>query len=114
MPAPPRDEAPPSMPVSDSPKPPTWNESGTASAQPPLVVDVDGSLVRSNLLWEGATQLLLRGPWHLIGMARALTRGRAALKAYVAERARLDLDTVPLEPSVVNMIHEALGAGREV
>lgn len=80
----------------------------------PLVVDVDGSLVRTNLLWEGLALLLLRRPRQLGGALLALVRGKAALKAYVAERTVLDLQTVPLEPSVVHLIQETMAAGRRV
>ena len=80
----------------------------------PLIVDLDGSLIRTNLLWEGLATLVLRQPGHLAGAVAALLRGRAPFKAYVANRARLDLETVPLEPSVMRLIQEAIEAGRRV
>jgi 4-hydroxybenzoate polyprenyltransferase/phosphoserine phosphatase len=86
----------------------------TPADRSPLVVDVDGSLVRTNLLWEGMARLLLRRPWQLGGAFSALLRGKAALKAYVANRATLDLETVPLEPSVVHLIQDTIAAGRPV
>src|SRR5690348_10805558 len=80
----------------------------------PLIVDVDGTLARTDLLWEGLTALVLRRPRHIPGMIKALWRGKASLKAYVAAQANVDLSAIPLEPSVVCLIHEAIAAGRHV
>jgi 4-hydroxybenzoate polyprenyltransferase/phosphoserine phosphatase len=88
--------------------------SATLPDRVPMVVDVDGTLVRTNLLWEGVTLILLRRPRQFGGALLELVRGKAALKAYVAERAVLDLRTVPLESSVVHLIQETMAAGRPV
>lgn len=86
----------------------------TLSDHAPLVVDVDGSLVRTNLLWEGLAMLLRRRPTQFGRAVIELVRGKAALKAYIAERAVLDLRTIPLEPSVVHLIQETMAAGHPV
>lgn len=80
----------------------------------PLIVDVDGTLVRSDLLWEGLVQLCVRRPLRVVGLVPALLRGRAAFKAYVAREAPLQLDAVPLEPAALELIERARAEGRPV
>lgn len=79
-----------------------------------MVAGVDGSLVRTNLLWEGLAVLLRRRPGQFAGSVVARLRGSAAPKAYVANRSTLDLGAVPLEPSVVTPIQATIAAGRPV
>lgn len=83
-------------------------------ARLPLVVDLDGSLLKTDLLWEGILTLVLRHPLALGGTVAALLKGKASLKEHVARRASPDLQTVPLEASVVTLIEAAHAAGRPV
>lgn len=81
--------------------------------EPPLIVDVDGSLVRTDLLWEGLVQLA-RQPARLPGLLRALLGGRAALKAFAARHASPVVATVPLAASVESLMEQACAEGRPV
>lgn len=80
----------------------------------PLVVDVDGTLLRADLLWEGLVGVAVRRPHRLLALPFVLRRGRAALKAAVAEMSRLDVDHIPLEPATMLLIEQARAAGRTV
>lgn len=80
----------------------------------PLVVDVDGTLVRSDLLWEGLVQVALRRPVRLRHLPAALLRGRAAFKATVAAASELDIEHVPLEPATLALIERARDDGQPV
>jgi 4-hydroxybenzoate polyprenyltransferase len=80
----------------------------------PLVVDVDGTLVRSDLLWEGLMQVALRRPARLRHLPAPLLRGRAAFKAAVAAASELDVDHVPLEPATLALIERARAEGQPV
>jgi len=86
----------------------------TSETAIPLVVDVDGTLLRTDLLWEGLIQAVLRRPGRLLALGRALLRGRAAFKAAVAEASALRVDDIPLEPSAVALIERARDAGRPI
>lgn len=48
---------------------------------PPLAVDLDGSLVRTDTLWETLFALLRNQPFALIAALFSLRHGRAAFKA---------------------------------
>jgi 4-hydroxybenzoate polyprenyltransferase len=80
----------------------------------PLVVDVDGTLVRSDLLWEGLVLVALRRPGRLLPLMPALLRGRAAFKAAVAAASELEVDHVPLEPATLDLIDQARADGQPV
>ena len=73
----------------------------------PLIVDVDGTLLRSDLLWEGLIFLLTRRPMRLAGAALALLKGRAAFKAYVASESEIGINDLPTDPVALELIEEA-------
>jgi 4-hydroxybenzoate polyprenyltransferase len=79
-----------------------------------LVVDLDGCLLRTDLLWEGLVDLAARRPARLLGALAALFHGRAALKCYVAHHAALKVESLPLEPAVVQLIRDAQADERAV
>jgi hypothetical protein len=56
----------------------------------PLVLDLDGTLLRTDLLVEGIITLLRRNILMLIPLVLWFFRGRAFLKRKVAERAARD------------------------
>lgn len=82
--------------------------------EPPLVVDVDGTLLRTDLLWEGLLTLAFRRPRALLGLLRVTWRGRAAMKAFVAREAGLEIATLPLAPAVSHLIGDARAANQQV
>ena len=91
---------------------------GEAPAEPPLVVDVDGSLIGGDLLIEGIARLLSVSPLSLFALpfrlAAAMVRGRAGLKRRIAEAVRLPPDTLAWNPAVLEEIAAAQAAGRSV
>ena len=81
---------------------------------PALVVDVDDSLVRGDLLWEQIASLLLRRPMLAPLLPLWLLGGRAAFKARLARAVPLDVESLPLRPSVLDLITSARRDGRRV
>ena len=59
-----------------------------SSESTPLVVDLDGTLIRSDLLVESAFAHLGHDPSRIFSLFLASTRGKAALKAQIAEDCR--------------------------
>lgn len=77
------------------------------SAQPiPLCVDLDGTLIRSDLLFESALSLLRRNPFYLFCLVLWLLRGRAHLKREIAARADVDASTLPYDERVLAWLRE--------
>ena len=83
-------------------------------AAPPLVVDVDGTLVGGDLLIEGAARLIAASPLSLLALPFWLLGGRAALKRRIARAVPLPPSTLVLNPAVLEEIAAARAAGREI
>ena len=81
-------------------------------AGPPLVVDLDGTLVRSDLLVESFLALLSARPLQALRALVTLRRGKAAFKAALADRAQVDVHTLPYAPAVLAQLEAARAQGR--
>ncbi|HUB01379.1 MAG TPA: UbiA family prenyltransferase [Terriglobales bacterium] len=82
---------------------------GTQTARvstPVLCVDLDGTLIRGDLLWECVLVLLKTRPATLFLMPFWLFRGRAFLKRELARRAQLDPSHLPYQESVLDLLRE--------
>jgi 4-hydroxybenzoate polyprenyltransferase/phosphoserine phosphatase len=80
----------------------------------PLVLDLDGTLLRTDLLVEGILALLRRNILMLIPLALWCLRGRAFLKRKVAERAALDVALLPANAELVAYAIAEKERGREI
>jgi 4-hydroxybenzoate polyprenyltransferase len=67
----------------------------------PLCVDLDGTLIHSDLLVESAFALLRRNPFHLASFLYWLAFGRARLKREIARRVSLDVERLPYDERVL-------------
>lgn len=88
------------------------------SAEPtvdcPLYVDVDGSLIRTDLLWESFLGAVRHFPKDLWRLPAWLAAGKARLKAELAPRGNIDVTTLPLNEAVLEEIRAAHAEGRRV
>ncbi|GAB6845473.1 4-hydroxybenzoate polyprenyltransferase [Methylorubrum rhodinum] len=80
----------------------------------PLVIDLDGTLLRTDLLLEGAVSLLRRNLLMVFAMLLWLPRGKAYFKRKVAERAVLDIATMPANAALMAHIEAERAQGREI
>ncbi len=80
----------------------------------PLAVDLDGTLVRSDLLAESYLSFVRRHPLRLLAPFFWLRQGRAAMKSRLASEARVEVDTLPYDPGVLALIDEARATRRPV
>jgi 4-hydroxybenzoate polyprenyltransferase len=93
------------MPPTPNPPPPN---------PPPLVVDLDGTLIKTDLLWESLARLLRRNPLQLFAVLFWWTRGRAFLKKKLAARVTLDPATLPYNEPFLAFLREQKQAGRKL
>ncbi len=84
------------------------------TAPVPLVVDVDGTLIKTDLLHESVMQLIAQGPQSMVLLPYWLRQGKAHLKTKLAERVQLDMETVPLRKEVMDLVRQAQNEGRPV
>jgi len=80
----------------------------------PLVVDLDGTLIKSDLLLESLFKRIGGDPTSLFGLVLALRCGKAHVKDLLAQRVDLDIATLPYDAAIVGLITEARAAGRSV
>jgi hypothetical protein len=52
----------------------------------PLCIDLDGTLIATDSLWEGLVSVLIRRPWLLFAAIFWALSGKAVLKREVAAR----------------------------
>lgn len=77
-----------------------------------LVVDLDGSLIRTDMLAECFFAALGRDPVAALGALAQLGQGRAALKARLAAIAAPDVTRLPYNEAVIALLSEARAEGR--
>lgn len=80
----------------------------------PLVVDLDGSLIRSDLLIESALSFVRQNPLQIMTPLYWLIDGKARLKEGLAEVSEIDVKTLPYNDEVLDIINKARDSGREV
>ena len=83
-------------------------------ADVPLVIDLDDTLVRSDLLVESFFGVLGRNPLAALRALPALAKGKNVLKQKLAERFSFDPATLPYNPAVIALAREAVANGRRV
>ena len=79
---------------------------------PPLCVDLDGTLVKSDTLWDGFCRLARKCPRELRHVPAWLSKGRAGFKAEVAHRAALDPARLPYNSAVLRFLQTQHREGR--
>jgi len=82
-----------------------------AGAERPLVVDLDGTLIRTDLLVEAFFALLAAHPLRAL---LALRGSRAAVKAAVAAQVALDVDTLPFNEEMLAFLRAEKSRGRRL
>lgn len=80
----------------------------------PLVVDLDGSLLLTDMLYESLLDVLPLGFHPNFAALRALANGKAALKHHLAQASELDYATLPYSTSVMALVQAAKARGRRV
>lgn len=78
----------------------------------PLVIDLDGTLIASDLLYEALAKMLRQAPWLLLLLPFWLLRGKAFLKEQVAARIEIDPSRLPYREDVLALIRTARQEGR--
>lgn len=84
------------------------------SALSPLYVDLDGTLTRSDVLFESALLLIKRNPLYLFALLLWLLRGRGYLKAQIARRITLDVALLPYNAELLAYLQQQRAQGRRL
>ncbi len=92
---------------------PTQNSTEAFSSYP-LVVDLDGTLLRSDLLIESVLAFIRTRPAYALAPLIWLMSGKAHLKERVAQSVELDVTCLPYDPQVIALIEEERTKGRQI
>ena len=85
-----------------------------ALSQFPLVVDLDGTLIRSDLLHESAIKLVRRRPHLALLLPAWLAVGKANLKRQIADRVSLEVENLPYNETLMEWLRAERAVGRHV
>lgn len=80
----------------------------------PLFVDLDGTLIHSDCLWEGLLLLLRSKPWAICMVPLWILRGKSYFKHQVAICTALNPESLPYNQNVLAYIHRAKATGRKI
>ena len=80
----------------------------------PLCVDLDGTLIRVDLLWESLIALLRKRPASILQLPGWLLRGKAFFKSRIAAEVDLDCSVLPYREAVLEYIRAARNQGRTI
>ena len=86
----------------------------TVVTDKPLCVDLDGTLVATDTLWEGVLRLVLRDPLMVFAVFRWMLAGKAALKQAVAEHSERDPSAWPVRLDLLELLQREKRAGRRL
>jgi len=81
---------------------------------PPLCVDLDGTLVRTDTLYEQILVLLLGAPWLVFKLLRWVFLGKARFKLQVGCYTALDPTLLPYDERVLDFLQQEKDRGRTI
>lgn len=81
--------------------------------QVPLAVDLDGTLIRTDMMWESLVRLLRKNPLAAILSFFVLFRGRAAFKQHLAARVKVDPANLPYHAELIAWLKTQKASGRK-
>jgi 4-hydroxybenzoate polyprenyltransferase/putative flippase GtrA len=78
----------------------------------PLAVDLDGTLLRTDVLFETFVAGLVSRPWSTLKALLLIHQGRARLKARLAAVGEVDVASLPVRQALVRRLEAERAAGR--
>ena len=69
-----------------------------------LVVDLDGTLLRSDMLFESFWSAIGQDWKSIFGAILTIFRGRAALKKFLAESSKINVSVLPFDPKLIEFV----------
>jgi 4-hydroxybenzoate polyprenyltransferase/phosphoserine phosphatase len=85
-----------------------------SSSPHPIVVDLDGTLIHTDMLHESALRLLRDKPLHVLRTPAWLMQGKAVLKQRLAERSGFNPAALPYNEQLLAWLRSERSAGRRL
>lgn len=80
----------------------------------PLVVDLDGTLIKTDLLLETASQFVLSKPWRAYKLLTLLSNGKSCLKIYLSQNTNIDVTSLPYNDVLISWLKQKKSEGRVI
>jgi 4-hydroxybenzoate polyprenyltransferase len=93
---------------------PTWTSVPAQPTRRPLCVDLDGTLLATDVLFESFVRYVKSNPLRVVTVAGWLMRGPAHVKAKLAAEVVLDPATLPVHAEVLTWLRAEKQAGRKL
>lgn len=102
------------MPIPNDDQVPTETASGPREQPPPLAVDLDFTLIRTDILSECILAYVRQEPLRAFRVLGWLTRGKGHLKRKLAEAYELDPANLPINETLVEFLRAERANGRKI
>src|SRR5213594_951201 len=79
-----------------------------------LCVDLDGTLLATDVLWESFLVLLKTQPWKLVFLPLWLIKGKAYFKQQIARHVVLNPANLPYREDVLDFLRKEKAGGRDI
>jgi len=80
----------------------------------PLCVDLDGTLLNTDMLWESLKDVARKRPWCVLLFPLWFLQGRAHLKQQVAALANVDIAALPFHRGFLEFLKQEKARGRKL
>ena len=90
------------------------NANAVADVDFPLVVDLDGTLINTDLLYEGFILLLRKNPLYLFSCLIWIFKGKAYLKSRILETVHIPAELLPYNKEVLDLLKREAGGWEKV
>jgi 4-hydroxybenzoate polyprenyltransferase/phosphoserine phosphatase len=90
------------------------NKKNTCTPSNPLVVDLDGTLLKTDLLFESASRFILTYPFRIFRLLIWLLKGKAILKSKLANYYQIDPACLPYNSDLVSWLSAQKNEGRTI
>jgi 4-hydroxybenzoate polyprenyltransferase/phosphoserine phosphatase len=87
---------------------------GMAAAKPPLAVDLDGTLLKTDVFFESLASALFRKPLQTLVALALVIFGRARVKRAMAQLGPVDIGLLPVRNELIVFIEQEKAQGRPV
>jgi 4-hydroxybenzoate polyprenyltransferase/phosphoglycolate phosphatase-like HAD superfamily hydrolase len=84
------------------------------SSSVPLCIDLDGTLIKTDLLYESLARLLKQKPWLLLMVPFWCLRGRAVLKRRIAQHVSVNVASLPYNLPLLEWLRHQKAANRRL
>src|SRR5205809_8148197 len=91
-----------------------WQTKDVGPSVGPLYVDMDGTLLATDVLWELFVRILKTKPLLLLYMPFWLLKGKASLKRQLAAHVTLDVGLLPYHDPVIAFVTRERQRGRAI